>query len=139
MRIMAIDYGDARTGVAISDPTGSITGETFVIRSYRQEKTLEEVLTLIRAKNPERIVVGYPKNMNGTIGPRAEKSAQFAELLRAGSGLPVELRDERLTTVDAERILIEAGRHGQKKKATIDAVAASLILEAYLTELKRQS
>jgi putative Holliday junction resolvase len=134
---MAIDYGDTRTGIAISDITGSLVGETLVIKSYTEEKTLEQVCDVIAEKKPASIVVGYPKNMNGTLGPRAEKSERFADMLREKTGLPVVLRDERLTTVDAHRILTDAGKHGKKRKETVDAVAASLILEGYLAELKR--
>jgi putative Holliday junction resolvase len=136
MRVMAIDYGDTRTGVAFSDKTGTLTGETFVVKAYSPEKTIEEMMKLIAEKSPSVVVVGYPKNMNGTIGPRAEKSEEFANLLRDKSGLKVELRDERLTTVDAHRILSDTGRNGKKRKNTVDAVAASLILENYLSELK---
>lgn len=136
MRVMAIDYGDTRTGVAFSDITGTLTGETFVVKAYSPEKTIEEMMKLIAEKSPSVVVVGYPKNMNGTIGPRAEKSEEFANLLRDKSGLKVELRDERLTTVDAHRILSDTGRSGKKRKNTVDAVAASLILENYLRELK---
>jgi len=136
MRVMAIDYGDTRTGIAISDVTGTLVGETLVIKSYSEERTLEQVCAIISDKNPAAIVVGYPKNMNGTIGPRAEKSEQFASVLHEKTGLPVILRDERLTTVDAHRILTETGRHGRKRKETVDAVAASLILESYLSETR---
>ena len=135
MRVMAIDYGDTRTGVAFSDISGTLTGETFVIKSYNPESTIEKIMELVAERNPSVVVVGYPKNMNGTIGPRAEKSEEFADLLRQKSGLKVELRDERLTTVDAHRILSDTGRYGKKRKNTVDAVAASLILENYLTEL----
>jgi len=135
---MAIDYGDTRTGIAISDATGTLAGETLVIKSYNEERTLEQVCAVIADKKPAAIVVGYPKNMNGTIGPRAEKSGKFADALRERTGLPVILRDERLTTVDAHRILTETGRHGKKRKETVDAVAASLILENYLSEIKTQ-
>jgi putative Holliday junction resolvase len=136
MRVMAIDYGDTRTGVALSDLSGTLVGETFVIKSYSHERTVELVCEAILDKCPEIIVVGYPKNMNGTIGPRAEKSAMFAEALREKTDVPVVLRDERLTTVDAHRILSDVGKRGKKRKETVDAVAASLILENYLAEMK---
>lgn len=136
MRVMAIDYGDTRTGVALSDLSGTLVGETFVIKSYSQERTVELVCEAILDICPEIIVVGYPKNMNGTIGPRAEKSAMFAEALREKTDVPVVLRDERLTTVDAHRILSDVGKRGKKRKETVDAVAASLILENYLAEMK---
>lgn len=136
MRVMAVDYGDARTGIAISDPFGMIAGEVFVIREWDAEKLAERIAGEAKARGAERLVVGYPRNMNGTPGPRAEKSEAFSKLLEQVSGLPVALWDERRTTVDAHRILTEAGKHGQKRKNTVDAVAASLILEGYLASLR---
>jgi len=139
MRVMAIDYGDTRTGVAFSDPTGTLAGDSFVIKSHSLERTLEHICAAIADKRPDVIVVGYPRNMNGTIGPRAEKSAMFADSLREKTDVPVILRDERLTTVDAHRILTDVGKFGKKRKEAVDAVAASLILENYLTELKNKN
>lgn len=133
MRIMAVDYGDARTGVAISDPTGLLAGQTFVLRLYRPEHVAEELACLAAESGVEEIVLGYPKNMNDTLGPRAEKSAALGELLKERTGLPVILWDERRTTVDAHRILTETGNRGKKRKEKVDAVAATLILEGYLT------
>ncbi len=137
MRIMAIDYGDARTGVALSDATGFLTGQTQVIHSRRQETVLEELTALAQANGVEEIVLGYPKNMNGSIGPRAEKSEKLGELLKESTGLPVILWDERRTTVDAHRILSDTGNRGKKRKEKVDAVAASLILEGYLAFRRR--
>lgn len=133
MRIMAIDYGDARTGVALSDATGSLTGQTQVIHSRRQEEVLNVLTALAAERQVAEIVLGYPKNMNGTIGSRAEKSAAFGEKLKQATGLPVILWDERRTTVDAHRILSDTGNRGKKRKEKVDAVAAALILEGYLT------
>ena len=132
MRIMAIDYGDARTGIAISDPTGLLAGQTFLIKSRKAQVVLEELAALAKAQGAEELVMGYPRNMDGTLGPRAEKYAAFAKKLEAATGLPVILWDERRTTVDAHRILFEAGKNARKRKKTVDAVAASLILEGYL-------
>ncbi|MCD7829999.1 MAG: Holliday junction resolvase RuvX [Clostridiales bacterium] len=132
MRVMAIDYGDARTGVAVSDPTGMLAGYTTVIASRKQEIVVEQLLRLIAEHQVDELVLGYPKNMNGTCGDRAAKSEALAALLRERTGLPVTLWDERLTTVDAHRILSENGRRGKKRKQTVDAVAATLILEGYL-------
>ncbi|MCD7821022.1 MAG: Holliday junction resolvase RuvX [Clostridiales bacterium] len=132
MRVMAIDYGDARTGVAVSDPTGTLAGYTTVIASWKQEIVVEQLLRLIAEHQVDELVLGYPKNMNGTCGDRAAKSEALAALLRERTGLPVTLWDERLTTVDAHRILSENGRRGKKRKQTVDAVAATLILEGYL-------
>lgn len=132
MRIMAIDYGDARTGVAISDPTGSLAGQTQVINSKRQDDVVAALCSLVVERQVEELVLGYPKNMNGSIGPRAEKSEALAERLRQETGLPVTLWDERRTTVDAHRILSETGNRGKRRKEKVDAVAATLILEGYL-------
>ena len=132
MRIMGIDYGDARTGVAISDLLCSIVGTTTVIHSRRMDKTLKEVCRIVSENDIEEIAVGLPKNMNGTEGPRAELCREFAQKLEEATGLPVKLWDERRTTVEAHNILNEHNYHGKKRKNTVDAVAASLILEGYL-------
>ena len=132
MRIMAIDYGDARTGVAISDLTATIVGTTTVIHSRRPEKTIEALCQLIREHGVEELVMGFPRNMNGTEGPRAQLYREFAAQLEETSGMPVRLWDERRTTVEAHQILSQHNYHGKKRKDTVDAVAASLILEGYL-------
>lgn len=132
MRIMGVDYGDARTGIAMSDLLCSIVGSTAVIHSRRDDKTVAEIKKLIEQNGITEIVVGLPRNMNGTEGPRAEVCKAFAELLRAETGLPVTMWDERRTTVEAHNILSAHNYHGQKRKNTVDAVAASLILEGYL-------
>ncbi len=136
MRILAVDYGDARTGVAISDMTGSLVGETAVIPSYSAEKAADAIAALCREKGVERLVVGRPLNMNGTAGERAEKAAAFADLLAERTGLPADLWDERLTSVDANRILSDAGKKRARQRARVDAVAASLILEGYMGFLR---
>ena len=132
MRIMAIDYGDARTGVALSDPTGLLAGQTFLIKSRKASVVLEELAALARKQGAVELVMGYPRNMDGTLGPRAEKYAAFAKELEAATGLPVVLWDERRTTVDAHRILGEQGIRAKQRKDKVDAVAAALILEGYL-------
>ena len=131
-KIMGIDYGDARTGVAISDLLCSIVGSTCVVPSRNTEKALADILRLAKENNVGEIVVGLPKNMNGTEGPRADVCKEFAEKLREATGLPVNMWDERRTTVEAHNILSAHNYHGQKRKNTVDAVAASLILEGYL-------
>ena len=136
MRIMAIDYGDARTGVALSDPTGFLAGQTFLIKSRKQEVVLEELAALVQRQGAQELVMGYPRNMDGTLGPRAEKYAAFAHRLEEATGLPVALWDERRTTIEAHQILSENNYHGKKRKNTVDAVAASLILEGYLAYLR---
>lgn len=139
MKVMAIDYGDARTGVAISDATGLLAGFTTVIHGYRQEAVAQEIARLGKAHSVERIVLGLPRNMDGTEGPRAELCREFGALLEAETGLEVAMWDERRTTVDAHRILTETGNRGKKRKEKVDAVAATLILEGYLGFLRSSS
>ena len=133
MKIMAIDYGDARTGVAISDLTGSIVGTTTVIHQWNKEKAAAEIHKLLVSNKVEELVMGYPKNMDGTEGARAELYREFADLLKEVTGIEPILWDERRTTIDAHRILSDNNYHGKKRKNTVDAVAASLILEGYLS------
>lgn len=132
MKIMGIDYGDARTGIAISDLLCTIVGSTMVIHSRRAEKTIEEICRLVNENQVGEIVLGLPKNMDGSEGPRAQLCRDFAQLLESATGLPVKLWDERRTTVEAHNILSQHNYHGKKRKDTVDAVAASLILEGYL-------
>ena len=136
-RIMGIDYGDARTGVAVSDLLCSIVGSTCVVPSRNREKAIADIVKLARENDVGSIVVGLPKNMDGTEGPRAELCQEFAEELRKASGLEVAMWDERRTTVEAHNILSQHNYHGKKRKNTVDAVAASLILEGYLAYLRR--
>ena len=136
-KIMGIDYGDARTGVAISDLLCSIVGSTFVIPSRNTEKAIADIVKLARDNQVGEIVVGLPKNMDGTEGARAELCRAFAEQLKEATGLPVAMWDERRTTVEAHNILSQHNYHGKKRKNTVDAVAASLILEGYLAFRKR--
>ena len=137
MRIMAIDYGDAHTGIAISDPTGFMAGFTTTIDAYRPEAVAERVAALAQEHGVEELVLGHPINMDGTRGPRSEKAQAMKGLLEETSSLPVILWDERRTTIDAHNILFSAGKNAKKRKKTVDAVAASLILEGYLTRLRQ--
>lgn len=139
MKVMAIDYGDARTGVSISDATGLLAGFTTVVHGYRQEAVAQEIARLAKAHGAERIVLGLPRNMDGTEGPRAELCREFGALLKEETGLEVAMWDERRTTVDAHRILTETGNRGKKRKEKVDAVAATLILEGYLGFLRSSS
>lgn len=134
--VMAIDYGDAHTGVAISDPTGFLTGTTTTIHSRKAEVVLEELARLVREHGVEELVMGFPRNMDGTEGPRAQLYRDFSARVEEATGLAPVLWDERRTTVDAHRILFESGKNAKKRKKTVDAVAASLILEGYL-DLRR--
>ena len=136
-RIMAIDYGDARTGIAISDLLCSLVGSTTVIHSRVPEKTIGEICRLAREQEVGQLVMGFPRNMDGTEGPRAELYRDFARQLEETSGLPVHLWDERRTTIEAHQILSDHNYHGKKRKNTVDAVAASLILEGYLSFRRR--
>lgn len=131
-RIMGVDYGDARTGVAVSDLLCSIVGSATVIHSRNMDKTITEIKKLVTERDVGEIVVGLPKNMDGTEGTRAQLCRDFASLLEEAVGLPVVLWDERRTTVEAHNILSDHNYHGKKRKDTVDAVAASLILEGYL-------
>ncbi len=132
MKTMAIDYGDARTGVALSDPTGFLAGRTFLVKGRDATKVVAELADIARREGAGELVLGYPRNMDGSVGPRAEKCAALAEELKAATGLPVVLWDERRTTVDAHRILGEQGIRAKNRKDKIDSVAATLILEGYL-------
>ena len=136
-KIMGIDFGDARTGVAISDLLCSIVGTTYVVPSRRVDKAIADIVKLCKDNSVGEIVVGLPKNMDGTEGVRAELCRDFAEQLKEATGLPVAMWDERRTTVEAHNILSQHNYHGQKRKNTVDAVAASLILEGYLAYKKR--
>ncbi len=135
MRVMAVDYGDARTGVAVSDPLGLLAGETFVIEEWDAEALADRLAAEAGARSASPIVLGLPRNMDGTEGPRAEKSRALGTMLEE-RGAAVVLWDERRTTVDAHRILHQNGKREKKHKATVDAVAAALILEGYLGTLK---
>lgn len=137
MKIMGIDYGDARTGIAISDLLCSIVGSTCVIPSRNRDKTLAQIKELCESNGVTEIVLGLPKNMDGSEGPRAQLCKEFAEVLREWTGLRVHMWDERRTTVEAHNILSEHNYHGKKRKNTVDAVAAALILEGYLAFRKR--
>ena len=132
MKIMGIDYGDARTGVAISDLLCSIVGSTMVIPSRNQEKAIADIVRIVKEQEVGEIVVGLPKNMDGTEGDRAQLCREFGQMVTEATGLPVHMWDERRTTVEAHNILSQHNYHGQKRKNTVDAVAASLILEGYL-------
>ena len=136
MKVMALDYGDARTGVAVSDATGMIVGFTTVISEWNRERAVERVAELIKIHQPERLIMGYPKNMDGSEGPRATLYREFAALVTEKTGMDVVLWDERRTTIEAHNILSANGKKTKKHKKNVDAVAASLILEGYLQFIK---
>lgn len=135
-RIMGIDYGDARTGVAVSDLLCTIVGSTCVVPSRNTDKAVADIVRMAKENEVGTIVVGLPRNMNGTEGPRAELCREFAARLERETGLETVLWDERRTTVEAHNILSQHNYHGKKRRDTVDAVAASLILEGYLNSRK---
>ena len=135
---MAVDYGDARTGVAISDALGMLAGFTTVIHSRREEQVLDSLAQLVEQHGVDELVMGFPRNMDGTEGPRAQLYRDFAAALAARTGLEVRLWDERRTTIEAHQILHASGKRMKNHKKTVDAVAATLILEGYLTRKRTQ-
>ncbi|NLP36558.1 MAG: Holliday junction resolvase RuvX [Firmicutes bacterium] len=132
MRTMGLDVGERTIGVAVSDALGWTAQGLEVIRRGSWEEDLKRLREISEQYDVSAIVVGYPKNMNGTIGPRAEAAAAFAKRLEAGLGLPVKLWDERLTTMEAERLLLAADVSRGKRRKVIDKMAAVLILQSYL-------
>ena len=136
MRIMAIDYGDARIGLAVSDLLGMICGEAWTMEEWNMERASKRISEEAKKRDVGTLILGLPKNMDGSEGPRAEKSRVFRELLMADSGLPVVLWDERRSSIEAHAILHAGGKKENQHRKTVDAVAASLILEGYLGSIK---
>ena len=136
MRIMAIDYGDRRIGIAVSDALGVLCGEAFTLTEWNMERAAQRIAQEAETRGVGTLVLGLPKNMDGSEGPRAEKSREFAALLERETGLPPVLWDERRSSVEAHAILHANGRKMKQHRRTVDAVAASLILEGYLASLK---
>ena len=132
MRIMAIDFGDARTGLAVSDAMGILCGEAWTMEEWDMERAAKRIAESAKERGVERLVLGLPKNMDGSEGVRAEKSRRFKEMLEAECALPVVLWDERRSSIEAHAILHASGKKEKKHRKTVDAVAASLILESYL-------
>mgnify|MGYP000888376161 CR=1 FL=1 len=132
MRILGIDLGDKTIGLAVSDPSGLVSQPVKTVRRTEAERDIEAVKNVIDEYDIGKIVIGLPKNMNGSIGPQSEKTLAFAETLRGATGLEVISWDERLTTVAAERALLEADLSRRKRREVIDSVAASIILQGYL-------
>ena len=132
MVIMSVDFGDSRTGIAVCGKSELIASPVTVIQEKDFDKCIEKTAALAKEQRAEQVVVGYPKNMNGTIGERAEKCSLFAERLEELIGCPVKLWDERCTTVSAHNALNVTNTRGKKRKAVVDAVAAVIILESYL-------
>lgn len=132
MKIIAVDFGDSRTGIAMCDKMEMLASPLCVINEKDFEECVKKTADIIAENKADMAVVGYPKNMNNTIGERAEKCTLFAEKLRELSGVPVKLWDERCTTVSAHNYLNVTNTRGKKRKAVVDAVAATIILESYM-------
>lgn len=136
MRIMAIDFGDARTGLAVSDLLGMLCGEAWTMEEWNMERAAKRISEEAGKRDVGALVLGLPKNMDGSEGPRAEKCRRFKAMLEAESGLPVVLWDERRSSIEAHAILHASGKREKQHRKTVDAVAASLILEGYLGSLR---
>ena len=136
MRIMAIDYGDQRIGLAVSDLLGVLCGEAWTMNEWDMERASKRIAEEAAAREVGTLVLGLPKNMDGSEGVRAEKSREFKAMLERDSGLPVVLWDERRSSIEAHAILHAAGKKEKQHRKTVDAVAASLILEGYLGSIK---
>ena len=136
MRIMGIDYGDARTGRAVSDEMNILVGEAWTLNEWNPERVADVIAQEAQKRNVGRLVLGLPKNMDGSEGPRAEKCRDFAELLRSKTDIELVMWDERRSSIEAHAILHANGKKEKKHRKTVDAVAASLILEGYLGTLR---
>ncbi len=137
MVILSVDYGDVRTGVAVCDKFEMLASPVCVITERNAEILADKIKDIAAERKAQKIVLGLPKNMDGTEGFRAERCKEFSGLLNEKTGLPVVLQDERLTTVSAHNILNETNTRGQKRKAVVDAVSAVLILEDYIQKNKK--
>ena len=135
MRIMGIDYGERRTGIAVSDPLGFTAQAVGTVNHKTPSEALSLVLDKINEIKPEKIVLGLPKNMDGSIGFRGEATQKFAEMLKENINLPIIFWDERLSTVSAIRTLNETNVRGKDRKKVIDTVAATYILQNYLDSI----
>lgn len=138
MRILGLDYGSKTVGVAVCDPLGITAQMVETIVREREDKlrrTMARIQALVEEYKIERIVLGYPKNMNNTLGERAARTEEFKAALERRTGIPVILWDERLSTAAAERVLIERGVRREHRKETVDQIAAALILQGYLDSL----
>lgn len=136
MVILSVDYGDKRTGIAICDKLEMLASPVCVITEWNSEVLAEKIIEIANEKKAERIVVGLPKNMDGSKGFRADACEALGELLKNKCDIPVVFWDERLTTVSAHRILNENNVRGKKRKSVVDAVAAEIILQNYIDSRK---
>ena len=136
MRVMGIDFGDARTGIAVSDEMNMLVGDAFTITEWNPDVVAEKIVAEAKARNVKRLVLGLPKNMDGTEGPRAEKCREFGEKLKSLTDIELVMWDERRSSIEAHNILHANGKKEKKHRKTVDAVAASLILEGYLGTMR---
>ncbi len=136
MRILGVDFGDSRTGYAVSDPLGFGATTLPACKEKNMKKVADHTATLAKEQGAERIVLGYPKNMNGTVGPRGKKTEDFAEMLKERLEIPITLWDERLTTVSAHNLMNETNVRGQKRKDSVDSISAAYLLQSYLDSIK---
>jgi len=134
MRSMGLDIGDRRIGVALSDPGGILASPHSIIDRTDEKQDIEAIIDIVTQRQVEQIVVGLPRTMDGTIGRQARKVEAFIQLLSSHTDVPVEFRDERLTTVSAKRLMQEVGSRKAAKKTRYDAIAAAIILQSYLDE-----
>ena len=139
MKIMAVDYGDARTGLAVCDRTETLASPVGMIEEKGMAKTAEKIIYATREFEVGMVVLGLPVNMDGSEGPRAEKTRKLGKILESVLEIPLEYWDERNTTKVAETLLNDAGTFGKKRKKTLDAVAAAVILESYLAHRRAQA
>lgn len=139
IKLLGVDYGDARTGLAVSDGLGITAVGYGCVKSYNPEKAAAEIVSIAEKLGIGTIVIGKPINMNGTIGPRAEKALAFGEMISSKTTVPVVFFDERRTTVQAHGILDETGVFGKKRKAVIDTLSAELILQTYMDIQKNKN
>ncbi len=137
MIIMSVDYGDVRTGIAVCDKKEILASPVTVIHESDREQLIDKIIVFAREYNVDVFVVGLPKNMDGSEGFRADACRQFADELHLKTELPVDLYDERLTTVSAHKVLNMTNKRGEKRKAVVDAVAAVMILEDYMARRRR--
>ena len=135
MKILGVDFGDSRTGYAISDAMGFGANVLPAFKSKSIMNVAEHTAALAAEHSAEKIILGFPKNMNGTLGPRAEKTSRLAEIIKELTDIPVILWDERLTTVSAHNLMNETNVRGQKRKDSVDSISAAYILQCYLDSL----
>ena len=135
MRIMGIDYGDARTGLAVSDEMNILVGDAWTLTEWNPDVVAEKIVAEAKMRNVQRLVLGLPKNMDGSEGPRAEKCREFGEKIKSLTDIELVMWDERRSSIEAHAILHANGKKMKDHRRTVDAVAATLMLEGYLGSL----